>query len=251
MRPLQSVAAKVFQTAGAISPSHQKPNALLRHSTTARVTQLLLNAMTAEEPIVGMKYVAPAADSQTFCVAASALQFGPTGAALATELYRNATKVGVSADGRVVNAILRCFGKDIDAALALWKSELRARCAAHENRARSQPPSNRRVKGKNLLAAYNGLMYVCGRAVRPDIAVRLVYAMNKEGLEPNETSLNSYRAGSRLADTNLVVAGDLRSRLARQLKLVDPYESILFVECTKYDSNDQRRLGEKRVRIIL
>ena len=167
---------------------------------------------------------------------------------MATELYRNATAAGIPADGRVVNAILRCFGTDIDAALILWKDEIRPRCVAYENRARPQPLPRHRPSGKNVLAAYNGLLYVCGRALRPDIAVRLIYAMNKEGLEPNESSLNSYRAGKRLADQS---EGSLRTRLARTLKLIDPYESILYVECTKYDSNDRRRQGEKRVRIIL
>jgi hypothetical protein len=36
------------------------------------------------------------------------------------------------------------------------------------------------------------------------------------------------------------------SRLERKL-----YESLLSVECTKYDTNDRRRAGEQRVRIIL
>jgi len=97
------------------------------------------------------------------------------------------------------------------------------------------------------LVAYNGLLYVSGRALRPDIAVRLVYAMSKEGLAANENSLNSYRSGKRLADDGT----GFRSRLARRLKLIDPYESILYVECTKYDSNDRRRTGEQRVRIIV
>lgn len=192
---------------------------------------------------------APPPDSQTFCVAASALQFGPTGASLATELFRNATTIGIPADGRFINAVLRCFGSDIDAALAAWKDEIRPECVAFEIRARTRPLSNSRPAGKNLLAAYNGLLYVCGRALRPDIAVRLVYAMQKERLEPNENSLNSYRSGKRLADNNSDVS--FRSRLARKLKLIDPYESILYVECTKYDSNDRRRTGEKRVRIIV
>ena len=254
LRPLQSVAAKLFNSASGSNFSstfkNYKPSTLLRHSTIQSVSKVLLRAMTTGETIRGMKMVAPAADSQTFCVASSALQSGPTGAVLATELYRNATAAGVPADGRVINSILRCFGTDIDEALSLWKNEIRPRCVAYENRARPQPLSRQRPAGKNVLAAYNGLLYVCGRALRPDIAVRLIYAMNKEGLEPNENSLNSYRAGKRLADSR-PSAQTLRTRLADTLKLIDPYESILYVECTKYDSSDRRRQGEKRVRIIL
>jgi len=243
VRPSTSIAAKAFHEGGASMPTPR--NDLLRHSTVVDVAQLMLNAMTGAEHIAGMN--APIADSQSFCVAASALQFGTTGAPLATELFRNATAMGIPADGRFVNAVLRCFGDEVDAALASWRNEIRPLTVAFENRARPKPISSNRRAGKNLLAGYNGLLYVCGRALRPDIAVRLAYAMNKEGLEPNEHSLNSYRAGKRLVDTG----GSLRSRLARKLKLIDPYESILYVECTKYDRNDRRRTGEKRVRIIV
>jgi len=251
LRPLASFAAKAFETMDGVDDTRlaYQSNDLLRPSTLVEMAQRLLNAMTSAEQIQGMKDVAPRADSQTFCVAASALQFGDTGAPFANELFRNATAAGIPADGRLVNAILRCFGADIDAALATWKDEIRPRCVAFENRARPRPSTMYRPTGKNLLAAYNGLLSVCGRALRPDIAVRLVYAMVKEGLEPNENSLNCYRAGKRQADTRS--SGSFRSRLARKLKLIDPYESILYVECTKYDSNDRRRTGEKRVRIIL
>jgi hypothetical protein len=53
-------------------------------------------------------------------------------------------------------------------------------------------------KGKNLLAAYHGLVYVAGRALRPEVALRLVYAMNKEDLAVDETALNCYMAGKAL-----------------------------------------------------
>jgi pentatricopeptide repeat protein len=186
---------------------------------------------------------APMADSQTFCVAASALQYGPTcGANLPTEMFRNATSLGVPADGRFLNAVLRCFGSDIDAALRLWKDEVRPKCLSFER----QLSSNSK---KNLLAAYNGLLYVCGRALRPDIALRVVYAMSKDGLEPNETSLNSYRSGSRIFQRSQ--GGGFASTLERKLKLIEQYESLLLVECTKYDRDDRRRVGERRVRIIL
>jgi hypothetical protein len=205
--------------------------------------QLVLSMMS-ESNVGRVTPTAPAADSQTFCVAATALQYSPSaGSTLATEVFRNATKCGVIADGRFVNAMLRCFGADIDAALALWKEEVRWQCTSFEKRLSSFG----RAGWKSLEASYHGLFYVSGRANRPDIALRLVYAMKREGLEPTETSLNSYRSGQRrpLA-ASLAETSGYGSRLERKL-----YESLLSVECTKYDTNDRRRAGEQRVRIIL
>ena len=198
-------------------------------------------------------------NSQAYCLLAMIAQNKPADAELALEIFRNATSAGVPADGRFANAIIRCFGADIDAAVNAWKSEIRRACLVHENRVRDKPMSPRRVKGKNLLAAYHALLYVSGKALQPDVALRLVYAMKKEGLEPDETALNCYKSGKR----NHVVVEDedesslmtTRNRVRRQLrtllKMNDAYESLLYVECVKYNQNDQRRAGEKRIRIIL
>jgi hypothetical protein len=189
----------------------------------------------------------PASDSQTYCIAASALQYGPSNPDQAISIFHNATVAGIPADGRFINAVLRCFGDDIAAALTAWKSDIRPACIAYETRARNKATPTNRPKGKNLLAAYNGLLYVCGRALRPDIGLRVVYAMNKEGVEPTEISLNCYRSGKRVRQK------DAKSgfSLLQQINLIDPYESLMYVECTKYDLNDMRRSGERRVRIIV
>ena len=194
---------------------------------------------------------APRPNSQTFCIVASGLQAGPSNSDLAMELFRNATSSNFSADGRFINALFRCFGDDIDGALAFWKSEIRSACLAYEYRRRSSPPSDRRKKGKNLIASYHGLLHVCGRALRPDIAVRLVYAMNKEGLEVNEMALNCYRSGKRTRRRLLELPDGIKEETGIKLALIRQFESVLLVECTRYDRNDKRRAGEKRVRIII
>jgi hypothetical protein len=191
--------------------------------------------------------IAPASDSQTYCIVATALQYGPASSDQAISIFRNATVAGIPADGRFINAVLRCFGDDIAAALTAWKSDIRPACIAYENRARNKAPPTNRPKAKNLLAAYNGLLYVCGRALRPDIGLRVVYAMNKEGVEPTEVSLNCYRSGKRVRQKD----GKPGFSFLQNIKLIDPYESLMYVECTKYDQNDRRRFGERRVRIIV
>ena len=190
----------------------------------------------------------PLPSSQTYCIVATALQYGEMRASQALKMFRNATSMGVPADGRFVNAVLRCFGDDIDSALLAWKNEIRRACLAFENRPRNKPLSRKRIKCKNLVAAYHGLLHVCGRADRPDIAVRLVYAMNKEGIEPTELSLNCYRSGKRLRES---ITKQTPLSIVQKLRLTGSFESLLYVECMKYDRNDKRRSKERRVRIIV
>jgi pentatricopeptide repeat protein len=180
----------------------------------------------------------PKPNSQSYCLVASALSGYGTSAPhpdRAIKLFRNATKEGVPADGRFLNAVLRCYGDDVEGALAAWKSDFGPAAAAHESRGRTKA-------GTNLIAAYHGLMHVCGRALRPDVATRIAYAMNKAGVEPTEASLNNYVAGKRVA---------LRGKDdAKSLGLRDQYETLLSVECMKCNIRDKRQDKDKKIRII-
>jgi pentatricopeptide repeat protein len=183
-------------------------------------------------------FAAPKPNSQTYCLVASALSgsgaLGPS-PDLALTLFRNAMEEGVAADGRFLNAVLRCFGDDIEAALSAWKRDIGPAAANYERTSKK--------RGANVLAAYNGLMHVCGRAIRPDIATRIAYAMKKSGYEPTEVSLNSYLAGKRMALNG--------SDGGKNMGLSNQYESALFLECTKYNMKDKRRVNDKKIRIIL
>jgi len=183
----------------------------------------------------------PKPNSQTFCIVAAALaRWSDTvtnndisTVAEAMDLFRVAIKSNIQADGRFVNAILRCFGSDIDSAMNAWKSEIGPAVRACKD-------GNLR---NNLLASYHGLMTVCGRARRPNLAIRLAYAMNREGLEPNETTFSCYKAGKRMSPDE--PNGNLfNNAMARQ------FERILSVECSKFDVRDKRRLGDRRLKII-
>jgi hypothetical protein len=115
------------------------------------------------------------------------------------------------------------------------------------------------------------------------MALRVVYAMRRDGLEPDETALNCYHSGRhdelqiqqqrRGASSKSPQQQQPRSvaDAAPERKEVDntgggalrriqdaflgkdrnPYESLLLVECTQYNPNDRRRIGEQRVRIIV
>lgn len=184
----------------------------------------------------------PKPNSQTYCLVASALSGFGTSAPhsdRALTLFRDAmNQGGVTPDGRFLNAVLRCFGDDIEAALAAWKTDIGPAAASQQR------------NGKiNLQQAYNGLMHVCGRALRPDIGVRVAYAMNKAGVEPTEVSLNCYKSGKRVALEGMTGISK------RALGLTNQYENLLSVECTKYNTRkwdkSKRRAGDKKIRIIL
>ena len=79
--------------------------------------------------------------------------------------------------------------------------------------------------------------------MRPDVGLRIAYAMAKAGSDPTEVTLNSYLAGKRMT---LDGASE-----EKNLGLRRQYESLLTVECTKYSSSDRRRQNDKKIRIIL
>ncbi len=176
-------------------------------------------------------------NTQSYCLVASTLSHrGKNDGEKAIELYKDAASNAIPADGRFINAVIRSFGNNIDSAINAWKTDLRLAVMNHENR--EQPRYSKNKKGKNLLAAYHGLINVAGKALRPDIALRIIYAMKKEGLEPTEATLNNYKSGSR------------ENKREKPIRLNNQYENLLAVECTRYSQLDKRRSNEKRVRII-
>eukprot|EP00979_Chaetoceros_neogracilis_P006141 scaffold1222_cov260-Chaetoceros_neogracile.AAC.41 len=182
-------------------------------------------------------------NAQAYCLVASAMsQTDEMDAEEAIKLFNTAIENGVSLDGRFLNAIIRCYGDNIRLALDSWKTVFRpyALTASGEDKSRISGDLRNSRMGKNLVASYHGLMYVAGRAYRPDIGLRLAYAMVREGVEPTEAALNTYNTGARERQEDL-----------QKVRLHGQYENLLLVECTKYDSNDRRRLTDKRVRIIL
>jgi hypothetical protein len=244
-----------------------------------------VNGLTCTEAVVCILNLMPSKNSQTYCVAASALQYAPVrerirlseantdrtpvdqnktvstatdlnahmATPLALQIFQNSTRDGISADGRLVNAIFRCYGDDIAGALDGWKTHIRTATHDYEQESRARAFEQGSTK-RNMLAAYNGLLYVCGRAERPDIAVRIVYAMkNKEGLDPSENPYNNYRSG-KSTRKNLVKRDKKESSwrgMLPKIDMVGQYENILYVECKKYDSRDRRTEKDNRIRIIV
>eukprot|EP00594_Rhizosolenia_setigera_P002615 CAMPEP_0178947212 /NCGR_PEP_ID=MMETSP0789-20121207/4727_1 /TAXON_ID=3005 /ORGANISM="Rhizosolenia setigera, Strain CCMP 1694" /LENGTH=678 /DNA_ID=CAMNT_0020627313 /DNA_START=529 /DNA_END=2565 /DNA_ORIENTATION=+ len=224
------------------------------------------------------KEILPQPNFQTFCLTTTSLSHAQSpNTTEAMEIFREAIKQNhrtqyqqtennnnkneaMGVDGRLANAVLRCFGSDIKGAISAWKNEIGQSVLVQQERTtRNSDKSN----NKHLIAAYYGLISVCGRAGRPDIALRFVYAMSKQGIDVTETALQCYQSGKRLRRKDMAAANNnvsnnmntkntangIISTLSNAV--MKQYESILVVECSKYDEKDKRKLNEKRVRIIL
>ena len=242
------VAAKIFGDRFKMTKASQRTIYALMDGetvTNAATTIMYLMSRSIVVEKLGDNDV-PRPNAQTYCIVASVLQYNRNvDSTIALEMFQNATTLGITADGRFVNALFRCYGDDIDIALYDWKNVIRPQCL-------SDWPSDQ-MKREHLLACYDGLLYICGRAYRPDIALRLVYAMKKEKIETTEQSLNSYKAGKRLRklDESTSTSISAAAQIVQRLKFATVYESLLEVECSKYNTNDRRRQGEPRVRIIV
>jgi len=188
----------------------------------------------------------PLPDAQSYCLLASTLSHGEGNMKRVMDVYNDAVERGIIVDGRTINAIIRCYEDNIDDAIAIWKCDLRQRAMAFDKLKYSSSRSQNKQKANtNLIIAYHGLFHVCGKSGRSDIALKLVYAMNKDGIEPTETALNCYNAGSRSQKISRKSSRKIKNIMMKQ------YESLLAIECTKYDRNDKRRTADKRVRIII
>ena len=225
-----------------------------------------LHGLTCTEAVVCLMNLMTSKNSQTYCVAASALQYAPIHertrlsqfhtnstttdtTPLSLQIFNNATRDGVQINGKLVNAIFRCYGDDIAGALNGWKTQLR-RATWDFEKNNKQGYSDKNV---NLLSAYNGLFYVCGRAERPDIAVRISYAMKKEGLNPQTNPYNNYQSGK--STRKMLLKRDKEESrwggILPKLDMVKQYENVLYVECTEYDTRNRKMEKDDRIRIII
>lgn len=244
--PLNSAAARRQEERSATDAVRLESNhifSLVIGKTCDEATLCILDAMRSRKSFVSdSSWTVPKPNSQSYCQIARAQSTSSktsSHSVIAMQLFNCAKEDNAHVDGRFLNALIRCFADDIDGALNAWKTGL-AGAAVSPSSDGEYSATKRKA---NLAASYNGLMYVCGRAIRPGDALKICYAMKKAGVEPNEIALNSYLSGKRVA---LSRKGGVRS-----FGLTNQIESLLTVECTKYTTKDKRRANDKRIRIIL
>ncbi|CAM9131809.1 unnamed protein product [Ectocarpus sp. 12 AP-2014] len=173
---------------------------------------------------------------------------------LCTQLYMEATERGIHLNGKICNAVLVGFGADLTGAISFWRRCVRPALvqdsdvesngiSAQQTR---RPQENRK---KDLFSAYCGLLYVCGRAQRPDAALKVVFALKKDGIRPSSALSNTYfkaRKDSRESEDD-PQAGPPRFRMMRLLDR--QLENTLEVECGVSKHADQMDLPIERIRI--
>jgi pentatricopeptide repeat protein len=232
------VDGKKISTEDMLLPGGQTLIELVDGRTTIDAASSILDVMKISSKTSAYSNLILRPNSQSYCLVAALISQGDSAdGETAIDLFHDAMESNIPADGRFINAIIRCFGDDIDGAINAWRNRFRASVVAFENRER--PKYGQPKKGKNLIASYHGLVHVAGKAGRPDIALRIAYAMKKEGYEPHECTLNSYKTGS------------IGNKFEKTIRLNEQYENLLTIECTKYNKLDKRRSTEKRVRIII
>lgn len=149
----------------------------------------------------------------------------------ARELILQAASRGTTWTSAMINAAISSHGDNFSGAINMWKQ------------LRLQTPANSR----NVFAervVYDALMRVCGRAARPDVALRVFYAAKKsEHLIPNSSSsrfvFNAFRRGVREANLQHAIDGN---------PLKKQYERHLRTEC---GATDDTEFAIERIRIKL
>ncbi|CAM9125160.1 unnamed protein product [Ectocarpus fasciculatus] len=178
---------------------------------------------------------------------------------LCTQLYVEATERGIHLNGKICNAVLVGFGADLTGAISFWRRCVRPALvqgsdeeserdavdgiSAQQTR---RPQENRK---QDLFSAYCGMLYVCGRAQRPDAALKVVFALKKDGIRPSSALSNTYFKAKKDArdSEDDSQAGPARFRV---LRLLDrQLENTLEVECGVSKHADPMDLPIERIRI--
>jgi len=149
----------------------------------------------------------------------------------------------------LAHAAIAACGGDVAGAIGVWRAEVRpllraARAeaaAAGEEEEDDEEARGDRQPGAQPgaeLAAVHALLRVCGVGGRPDEALRVVFAVRTDGLEPDASCFNAYLNGKAARPA----AAALRSppprasspavRLGNVARLTAPaYERLLRLEC--------------------
>ncbi|CAM9211135.1 unnamed protein product, partial [Choristocarpus tenellus] len=171
-------------------------------------------------------------------------------------LFEDARSRGVQINGMLINVIMMGFGDDIEGAVAFWKRHVRQALTVkgipdqQGGRFTSERKTLLKQLQKDLFAAYTGLVHVCGRARRADVAVKIVYAMRRDGLTPTSVQSNTYFKAKE--DTERVLDGDGKgNNFSMSAILRGQMESLLEVECGLSEYSAPMNLPIEKIRIRL
>ena len=150
------------------------------------------------------------------------------GALLADAVARGLVPADAPPPAAVAHALVCACGADVALATALWKGHLRPKALAARQAdaplayaAPGQPPTSEQ-------ASYHALLRVCGLAGRADEALRIVYAIRRDGLPADSACYSSYVRGKAAAAEHPAVGGTPGRMAARAKGLLQSgYEQLL------------------------
>ena len=127
----------------------------------------------------------------------------------------------------VAHALVAACGDDVRSAIALWRDYLRPKfIAARGPRLMAGEPrfSAPGEQPTAEQASLHGLLRVCGAARRADEALRVVYAMRRDGCPLDVSCYTAYQRGRQSAEAT----GDGETAAGRMLQ--SGYERLLALE---------------------
>lgn len=139
----------------------------------------------------------------------------------ADDFLRDAARAGMRWSAPMINAAISCHGNDVQNAVSLWK-----RLSAEGDQCTRDTLTSRVV--------YDALLRVCGRAGKPDLALRVWYAAkNSNHIAPNSREsrsvFNAFMRGAEETTSGHNVADNLLKR---------NYLRLLKTECGVKDGFD-------------
>ena len=138
----------------------------------------------------------------------------------------------------VAHALVCACGDDVPAAIAFWRDHLRPRLLAmrDERTPNFNPPGAQPTAEQ---AAYHALLRVCGAAERADEALRIVYAMKRDGFPADASCYSAYMRGKETST---------KRGVARLLQ--GGYERVLALELAPERAGPPSPLGKiEKIRI--
>ena len=151
----------------------------------------------------------------------------------------------------VANALVCSCGADIALATALWKDHLRPMALAARQNTGAPAYASAGSPPTSEQAAYHALLRTCGLAGRADEALRIVYAMKRDGLPGDLACFNAYQRGKEAVDERDAEMSALRSvRVKAKGLLQAGYETLLKMELCPERVNGPKLGNIDTIRIV-
>ena len=188
---------------------------------------------------------------------------------MSTYLFMQALKKKVEPNAVVCSTYLRSFRNDLEGASSAYRNIIRPYLIKQQDKLQNRNIRRKRyldngnievnqVKTErisvksiyNLNVAAGGLLYVCGRALRPDTALQIVYSLQRDEEEGTTNLYRFYQKGKAESMTE-IGRGDKANykSILNDYLFQKPYEEVLKRECNADVQYWKKILPVNKVRI--